>query len=453
MIRKEKRMKNTPLLKSELALRLYHETAKNLPLIDYHNHLAVADLQSNRKFNDIAEVWLLNDPYKHRAMRICGENEQLITGSAGHKEKFRTWCATYPKLIGGPLYDWSKLEMEELFGIDLPICAENADRIWDAANEKLLSPEYSARGIYNHFNVEYAAPCAALTDDIQIFDGIDTLVPSMRGDDLLCPSAALVEKLSSLTGVKISDTASLLAAIAVRLDVFHSAGCRFSDHALDNGFAYISEDGKNEARFSSIIAGEELSAADKTAFTSFMLRSLAAEYSRRRWTLQLHIGAQRYTSTRLRIASGGAGGFAAIGNSVDVVSLVNLLDDIEKGESGLPKVILFTLNPADNALFSVLSGSFQGVMQGPAWWWCDHLQGMREMLDYCAVFSVLSTFPGMTTDSRSLLSLLRHDYFREMLCAWVAEKVERGEFPRDEKALKELIENLCYKNAKKLITI
>lgn len=445
-------MKNTPLLKSELALRLYHETAKDLPLIDYHNHLAVADLQSNRKFTDIAEVWLLNDPYKHRAMRICGENEQLITGSADNMEKFRTWCTTYPKLIGGPLYDWSKLEMEELFGIDLPICAENADKIWDAANDKLLSPEYSARGIYNHFNVEYAAPCAALTDDLSIFGGIYTLVPSMRGDDLLCPSVDFIAKLSALTNIKIKDTASLLDAISMRLDAFHAAGCRFSDHALDNGFSYLAEDGRNDTRFKAILTGEELTGADKIAFTAFMLRSLAAEYAKRGWTLQLHIGAQRFTSTRLRIASGGAGGFAAIGNSVDVVSLVSLLDDIEKSEHGLPKIILFTLNPADNALFSVLSGSFQGVMQGPAWWWCDHLQGMREMLNNCAVYGVLSTFPGMTTDSRSLLSLLRHDYFREMFCAWVAEKVEHGEFPRDEQALKTLVEAICYKNAKTLIS-
>lgn len=439
------------LLTTPLAERLYYETAAGLPLIDYHNHLAVKDLSGNRQFDNIAEVWLLGDPYKHRAMRICGVPEELITGKSSDREKFETWCATYPKLLGGPLYDWSAMEMEKLFGIETQINAENAGKIWDEAGEKLRSPEFSALGIYRHFDVKYAAPCAALTDDLGQFKGVEGLVPSLRGDDIVCPTPALKEKLESLTGIEINDAQTLETAIAARLDAFDAAGCRFSDHALDNGFEYIKEDGKTASRIAEALAGTAPEGREKAALVSGMLRMLARQYARRGWTMQLHIGAQRFTSSKLRAAAGGAGGFAGIGRCADVSSLTAMLDDMEMSEAGLPKVILYTLNPADNAVMAVLSGSFRGVTQGPAWWWCDHLQGMRDMLDIFSTFSVLSTFPGMTTDSRSLLSLLRHDYFRRTFCGWAGEKAARGELPNDYEILSTLTKAVCFENADRLI--
>ncbi len=439
------------LLSTPLSRRLYYETARDLPLIDYHNHLSVSDLAADKQFEDIAELWLLGDPYKHRAMRICGVNEELITGSASHQDKFRAWCKTYPKLLGGPLYDWSDMELKAIFDIHTPICEANADKLWEEANSRLSSKAFSAQGIFKMFHVEYAAPCASLTDDLAPFAKLDALAPSLRGDDLLCPSPALIEKLGNLTEIAISDLESFRAAVSRRLDAFEAAGCCISDHALDNGFSYMAPDGKEDQRFSALLSGSPLTAQDKSALSSHMLRMLAEEYAKRRWTMQLHIGALRFTSTRLRTAAGPAGGFAAIGNCVDVSSLTRLLDDLDQGAYGLPHTILYTLNPADNAVMAVLSGSFPGVTQGPAWWWCDHLQGMREMLDIFSTFSVLHTFTGMTTDSRSLLSLLRHDYFRRMLCGWIGEKAVRRELPDSFEVLSELVTALSYGNAKNLL--
>ena len=441
------------LLTTETARRLYEEAARDLPLVDYHNHLSVADLSSDRSFEDIAELWLLSDPYKHRAMRICGVDETLITGQASHYEKFKAWCEVYPRLMGGPLYDWSRMEMEVVFGITLPLCADNAERIWQEANEKLRQPEFSAQGVFRHFNVEYAAPCATITEELKPFACLKNLAPSLRGDDLLKPDKALLDTLGSLTGLVIRDQESLTQALRLRLDALHAANCRFSDHALDEGFRYVPEDGKSDRRIRALAAGQTLSPEDRRALSSAMLRLLGTEYAGRGWTMQLHIGAQRFTSSRLRTLAGAAGGFAGIGGGVDVRSLAALLDDLEQGPAGLPKTILYTLNPADNAVMAVLCGSFIGVTQGPAWWWCDHLQGMREMLEVFSSFSVLSTFVGMTTDSRSLLSLLRHDYFRRALCGWIGEKAVRGELPDDFSALSGLVRAMCYENAKKRIAI
>lgn len=449
-------MKDNYLLTTETARVLYEETARKLPVIDYHNHLNILDLAEDRRFNDIAELWLLSDPYKHRAMRICGVPERYITGDAGNFEKFKAWCGVYPKLMGGPLYDWSAMEMEKVFGIDTPIKESNAELLWQQANERLARQDFSARALLNRFNVEYAAPCAGILDELGYFDCLENLSPSMRGDELLCPERKFVEKMGEITGREISSFMEFKAAVEIRLEMFSKSGCCFADHALDNGFKYIQDDGRTEARFQTILTGGRLEAEERAAFASAMLRMLALEYSKRGWTMQLHIGAQRFTSSTLRRRVGAAGGFAAIGSCADVTSIVEMLDDMEL-MGGLPRTVLYTLNPADNAVMSVLSGSFAQdgvqakVTQGPAWWWCDHLQGMREMLDVFSCFSVLHSFIGMTTDSRSLLSLLRHDYFRRTVCGWVGEKARRGELPDDIEALKKLIRAICYENAKNIL--
>ena len=116
-----------------------------------------------------------------------------------------------------------------------------------------------------------------------------------------------------------------------------------------------------------------------------------------------------------------------------------------------------SLNPEAHAQLAVLAGSFNGegmpgkVQLGPAWWWCDHEEGIRDVLEKNAAYGVLSTFIGMTTDSRSLLSFVRHDYFRRILCKWVAEKVAVGAFPDSEALLRSMLENICYRNAKRMI--
>ena len=440
------------MLTTPLAKRLYEEVARDLPLIDFHNHLNVIDIAGDRQFDNIAELWLLSDPYKHRAMRICGVEERLITGSAEPKEKFFAWCEIFPNLLGNPLYDWSNMEMQWIFGIDLPICGENAQAIWEEANKKLALPEFSAQGLIRQFNCEYAAPCATIADDLTPFESLSYLAPSLRGDDLLVPTNALLKRLHALTGVAITDLASLERAISKRLDAFHGVGCRYSDHALDNGFTYLPDDGKGDERFAAFLRTGVITAQDRPAFASDMLRLLAKAYAAHGWVMQLHIGAQRATSSRLRTLAGAAGGFACMGHTVDVASLSAMLDDMER-RGGLPRTLLFTLNPADTEVMTVLTGSFAEdgispkVGQGPAWWWCDHAQGMRQVLDSMASYSVLSTFIGMTTDSRSLLSMLRHDYFRRVLCGWLGKKVQDGDYPEDFNLLASIVRKLSYENA------
>ncbi len=446
-------MKSDFLLKSELAKELY-ATVKTLPIIDYHNHLVISDIANNVKFDNIARLWVISDPYKHRAMRILGVPERLITGDASDFEKFEVWYNSLPRLIGNALFDWSIMEMSVVFDFDL-LPFTDAKSVWDLLNVKLEKMTLS--DIFAKFNIEYSAPCTSIVDDLSVFDKSAELCPSLRGDDMLIPSSTLIEKLSALAGREITTLDSYFSAIKSRFAEFKKAGCVFSDHALDNGFTYVEDDGRNSDRFNTLLAGNELSKEDKCTLSSYILKNIAMLYAEFNFTVQLHIGAQRYTSTRLRALAGPAGGYAAVGSTVDLKSLVSFLDAVEKGEFGLPKVMLFTLNPADNAVMATLSGSYSKdgvealVTQGPAWWWCDHYEGMSTMLDNFCTHSVLSTFIGMTTDSRSPLSFVRHDYFRRVLCEWIADMVSKDRLPDDMTLLTDTVSKICYGNAKKVI--
>ena len=418
------------LLKTKNAERLYFECAKELPIIDFHNHLSVADVKADKKYNDIFELWLKPDPYKHRLMRICGVDEHFITGDAEPFEKFQKFCEIFPMLAGNPVYDWSRMEMSTVFGITDPINGVNARKIYEATNEKLASPEFSTNGILSRFGIQYQSPVATLLEDLSSFDG-KTVAPSLRADDLLAPTENFKTELSAKSGVAINDDATYLKAVGVMLDRFSAKGCRFADHSLDAGFFKDDVDGKK---------------AD-------LLVALSNEYAKRGWTLLLHLNAKRSTSPRLRSLAGPAGGFAAAGEGFDISALADLLGRME-AQGGLPDTVLFPLNMSDQAPLSIMQGSFSEdgtpskVQLGPAWWWCDHKLGIENTLQCISSFGVVSQFIGMTTDSRSILSFVRHDYFRRLLCSWLDEQNALGEWDMQLETQKEIIKKICYENAK-----
>ena len=426
-------MNGSFLLKTRRARRLFREYAAPLPLIDYHNHLTVADMATDRRFDNLYELWLASDPYKHRLLRISGIPERYITGNADPYEKFFAFCETFPLLVGTPVYDWSRMELSRVFGITVRPSRDTAKRIWDEACEMLRSPEFSHNAILSRFGIEYQSPVATIADDLTPFARAG-VAPSLRGDDLLSPTPALMATLSSLTGRTVSDTESYLRALGERLDAFRAAGCAFADHALDAGFFEKDTDGSRRG----------------------MLTRLGVEYKKRGFTLLLHLDAMRSTSARLSHLAGPAGGYAAVGGRFCIDALCRLLDAMEQ-KGGLPDTVLFPLNPADQPLLAVMEGSFSEdgraakVQLGPAWWWCDHETGIRDTLDSVASYGVLSRFIGMTTDSRSILSFVRHEYFRRILCSFIDERCESGGWGCTEQELGGLIRRLCYENAKEKI--
>lgn len=443
------------LLTTATARQLYQAVA-GLPVIDWHNHLPIEDLRADRQYRNLTELWIATDPYKHRAMRICGVPERLVTGDADDYDKFLAWSATLPQLTGNPLRPWSSYELARVFGITRELTPDSAAGIWHETQQIIAQPAFSLHSLLKRFNVTYAAPCIPAGGDPAALLGVDWATPSLRGDDATAPTADSIEYYSRLTGVAITSFAGYAEALKQRIEAFHRVGCRFADHALDHGFCY-SHDGREEESFQRLRAGDALSAEDRHRLSSAILREMATEYVRRNWVLQLHIGALRSTSSRLRRLAGPTGGFAGIGRPCDMASLVALLDDIEANAGALPQVILYALNPADSAPLAVLSGSFPGdgapgkVQLGPAWWYCDHLAGLRDGFETIAAYGVLSVFVGMTTDSRCPLSFVRHEYFRRAFCAWLGEKADSGVYPDDFARLQHVAVAVCGGNAAKMV--
>ena len=155
------------LLERPTAERLYHDHAKNMPIIDYHNHLNVKQIADNKRFDNLTQLWLAGDHYKWRAMRANGINEKYITGEASDSEKFKKWAETVPYTLRNPLYHWTHLELQRYFGITDLLSPHSADVIYHQANELLSNPEYHVQGLLQKMNVTVACT----TDD-----PIDSLV-------------------------------------------------------------------------------------------------------------------------------------------------------------------------------------------------------------------------------------------------------------------------------------
>ena len=421
---------------------------KDLPIIDWHNHLDVKMLAEDKPLGSLYEVWVKADPYKHRAMRICGEPERVITGDAPESEKWAAWMRTLPKLVGNPLFAWAKMEMAWLWGDSFNTESHKGTERdgckWWKTLENISLADWTPSKMLKAFNVECICPCVGVSE-------LDGLQVSGRADCLQSAAAALGH---AALPFSIIPSLRMNAGDEITVDDlerFAAAGCRVVDISVDD-------------------------ASQLTTHNS-QLSTVASFAAANGWTMLLHLGALRSTSERLRAAAGPAGGFAGMNAPVDPAAVASFLNRLEHGRAAcpqaaaarwgqralpgsntsLPRTILLSLNPEAHAQLAVLSGSFvedgmPGKVQlGPAWWWCDHEEGIRDVLEKNAAYGVLSVFVGMTTDSRSLLSFVRHDYFRRLLCKWVAEKIEKGVFPDDESLLSPILENVCYGNARNMV--
>jgi glucuronate isomerase len=449
------------LLTRTLARVLYHEVARDLPILDYHNHLDAAALAENRRFPDLAALWITGDPYKHRAMRIAGVPEAEISGSAPARVKFDRWAATVPLTLGNPLHAWTTLELARYFDFTDPLSPASADALWNHAEKHLASPASSARGLVEKAGTAALCTSNTLLEDLSHHARLARsgwsvkVLPSLRGDDLLAVGSpdylGFLAALGALAASPVRDYDAFRAAVLVRLDAFDHLGCRLADHALDDFAHAETDEATTAALFARRLAGA-LNDADQVRLRAGLLRWLGVEYARRGWTLQLHLGAQRRTSSRLRRLAGPFGGYAGLGNPTDIPALCALLDDLERA-GGLPRTLLFSLNPVLLPALATLTGSYSAdgvpglVQAGPAWWFNDHDLGIRLHLDLLSRHGLLATFVGMTTDSRSLLSLARHEYFRRILCEWLAEQAAAGHLPADPSQLAPLVRAVCHDNA------
>ena len=455
------------LLHTETAQKLYHEHAKLQPIIDYHCHLNPEFIANDRKFDNLGQLWLEGDHYKWRAMRTNGVDERYCTGKdTTDREKFDKWAETVPYTMRNPLYHWTHLELKSAFGVTKLLNPQSASEIYEECTAKLRTPEFSARGLMKLYNVETVCttddPVDSLEHHISLKnEGFEVKVlPTWRPDKAMAVEnakeyRAYVEKLSEVSGVKISNFADLITALRKRHDFFASVGCKLSDHGIEEFYAEPYTQNEIENIFNKVYGGTNLQHDEIIKFKSAMLYEGALMDWEKGWTQQFHYGAIRNNNSRLFGKLGADTGFDSIGDFTVAKSMSRFLDQLDKNNQ-LAKTILYNLNPRDNDLITTMIGNFQdgsvaGKIQfGSGWWFLDQKTGMEAQLNSLSNLGLLSRFVGMLTDSRSFLSYPRHEYFRRILCNLIGNDVESGLLPASEiDFLGKMVEDISYFNAKR----
>jgi glucuronate isomerase len=451
------------LLSTPAAADLYHRVAAPLPIVDYHSHLSPRDIAEDRRFENLHAVWLAGDHYKWRAMRADGVAEDLITGSATPQEKFRAWAATVPHTLRNPLFHWTHLELRRYFGIDELLEPATADRIWVEANRQLASADLTARGILRRFKVELVGTTDDPADSLEwhatiAASGFATrVVPTLRPDMALKVREpekvrAWARRLGDAAGTGADTFAGLVKAIGKRHADFAAAGCRASDHGLDHLPDVECTEAEAAGIWERAMAGSAASRAEADAFAVCLMLHVARLNHARGWVTQLHLGPIRDPNPLLAARLGADAGCDTIGDARQGPGLVRFLATLARDQA-LGRTVLYNINPADNALFAALPGSFQDghtagkIQWGSAWWFLDQERGMREQLNMLSDLGLLSRFIGMVTDSRSFLSFPRHEYFRRILCDLVGTDVTTGRLPDRRDWLDGLVRGVCHTNA------
>lgn len=454
------------LLENESAKILYNRFAAKQPIIDYHCHLSPKEIAEDKHFTNIGEIWLSGDHYKWRAMRECGVDEKYITGDASDYEKFKAFCSCMPSLIGNPLYHWAHLELRDSFGCNYVICEKNCDAIWNFTSDYIREKGMSARALITRFDVRAICTTDDPADSLEYHEAIAKedlsfkVCPTFRPDNLFTLNAkdypAYVSRLGERAGVKIEDIKDLYTALTKLLDDFDRLGCVTSDHGFNTAlyFEKPNEFIANEIFTRALAGDKDITEKEITLFTCQIMRFLAGEYKKRDWVMQWHIGALRNPNKKMLSAIGKDSGYDSISGKSYITEVAELLNYLEEADL-LPRTIMYSLNPNDNAALAVISGAFcKGgtkapyVTQGIAWWFNDTYNGMRNQLISYAELMPIGKFIGMETDSRSFLSYSRHGYFRRILCNLIGEWMERGFIPDDIAAAGKIVSDICYNNAK-----
>ena len=479
-------MNNDFLLQTDTAKQLYHNYASQEPIFDFHNHLSPMEIFENKSLGNLANAWLDHDHYKWRAMRAAGVPEELITGhirkdgsvksdeERGGKEavekadyeRYLAFVKTLQGCIGNPLYHWSHLELQRYFDVKEPVTEDNAKQIWDKCNALLAQPDFAPRGLLEKMNVKALCTTDDPLDSLEYHKKLAAewknvkVLPSFRPDLAINAEnpayPTYISKLQEMTGIKITNIDDMIKAFGIRMDYFKSCGSVVSDHSLETDFYMPTTKDDVNYVFEKAWIGKKLSHHELAQYKGYVLQELGKLYAEKGFVMQIHIGALRDQNGAMLAAAGKNIGEDSLHDFNFASQIGAVLNGIYSGcnnsafripNSSFPKVILYNLNPKDNEALATMAANFRNCIFGPAWWFNDHKDGIEEQIRVFARTSVLSSYVGMLTDSRSFLSYPRHEYFRRILCNYIGNLVENGEFPADEKLLGEMVKKISFQNS------
>ena len=457
------------LLHNETAKLLYHDYAKEMPIIDYHNHLPPQEIADNKNFENLAAVWLHGDHYKWRAMRANGIDEKYCTGNASDFEKFEKWAETVPYTLRNPLYHWSHLELQRYFNIDKLLSPESARNIYDTATQMLQTKDFCVQNLLRKMKVEFVGTTDDPLDNLLYHkkihaDGFEIKVrPSFRPDKALLIDQPIFFKkylgsLSETTGIDISNFNNYLDALKNRHDFFHENGCIVSDHGMEIMHAEDYTSNEIASIFNKALSDHLLDQNEIAKFKTAVLAIICEWNFEKKWVQQFHMGPIRNNNTRMFNAMGPDTGWDSMGSGVNIKNVAKFLDRLDR-ENKLTKTILYSINPTDNDALATMIGNFNdgsmaGKLQlGASWWFNDQKDGILQHFTSISNMGLLSRFVGMLTDSRSFLSFPRHEYFRRILCNLLGTEIENGELPNDIKLVGKMVQDISYNNAKEYFNL
>ncbi|MCU0339436.1 MAG: glucuronate isomerase [Spirosomaceae bacterium] len=456
------------LLQTSTARTLYHEFAKQMPIIDYHNHLPPDQVAQDKVFENLTQIWLYGDHYKWRAMRANGINERYCTGDASDYEKFEKWAETVPYTLRNPLYHWTHLELQRYFDVSEVLSPANARQIYDECSAKLRTSEFSVSRLLQKMNVEVVCTTDDPLDSLEYHQSLTLSTEEMGGEVKMFPAfrpdkfilianpnfPVFVEKLGAVVGFEIKDYQDLLNALRARADFFATMGCRLSDHGLEHIYAADFTPEQADTVLKKALNRQSLTEAEAHLYQSAILHELGKMYHALGWTQQFHLGALRNNNLRAMRLLGPDTGWDSIGDWSQARALSRFLGKLDEHDQ-LAQTILYNLNPADNEIMATMTGNFNdgsviGKIQfGSGWWFLDQKDGMEKQINALSNMGLLSRFVGMLTDSRSFLSFPRHEYFRRILCNMLGNDIENGEIPNDTAWVGQIVQDICYNNAKR----
>jgi glucuronate isomerase len=457
------------LLHSDTAARLYHDFAKEMPIIDYHNHLPPDQIATNHRFDNITQVWLYGDHYKWRAMRTMGVDESYITGVKSDKEKFLKWAEVVPYTLRNPLYHWTHLELQRYFNVTDILDNNSSANIYKSTSEVLQQPSHHVQGLLTQMNVKLVCTTDDPTDDLIHHIAFAAsehpslkMFPSFRPDKFIHIEQStfipFIEKLSQVSSSSIGTFDDLVNKLKYRAQFFAELGCKASDHGLEyiSDMPYTREE--IEKIFKKRINHQPISNTEIEQYKSAMLYELSLIYHELGWVQQFHLGALRNNNSRALNALGPDTGWDSIGDWSQAKNLSSFLNRLNESNQ-LTKTIIYNLNPADNEVMATMIGNFndgsiKGKIQfGSGWWFLDQKDGMEKQINALSNMGLLSCFIGMLTDSRSFLSFPRHEYFRRILCNIFGSEIEKGELPNDINWTGKIIQDICYNNVKQFLNV
>lgn len=448
----------------ELALDLYHQIA-DLPIVSPHGHVdprLFTDPQFT--FGSPVDLLIIPDHYVFRMLYSQGialESLGIPRQDGGavetdHRKIWQTFAENFALFRGTPSGVWLTSELVQIFGVRQKLNGETAQSIYDQIAEKLASPEFQPRRLFERFHIEVLCTTDAATDPLEYHAQIRNsgwkgrIISTFRPDQVInldTPNwRKHLDQLMAVSGIDIGDYCSFLDALENRRAFFKQMGAKATDHAVVSPFTEELSDLAVRRLFERALKGEA-DAEDARRFTGHMLIELARMSAEDGLVMQLHAGSYRNHNSTIFQSFGADKGCDI---PVEVEFTRNLRPLLERyGNHPNFNLILFTLDEAPYAReLAPLAGHYPSLKLGPPWWFHDSLNGIQRYLDSVVETAGVANLAGFNDDTRAFCSIpARHDVWRRASANWVAGLLARNVIDRED--AEAMVKDLAYHLVKK----